>query len=67
MFPFCLSLADDGCVSVLESTAVRTKLPRGSETILLVDDCAELVDMTKALLEMQGYTIYTALNGVEAL
>jgi CheY-like chemotaxis protein len=54
-------------VSALTDTAVRTDLPRGSETILLVEDSAALCEMTKVFLEMQGYTVYTAPNGVEAL
>lgn len=48
-------------------TSVRTDLQRGSERILLVEDSAALLEMTRAFLEMQGYTVYAASNGVEAL
>jgi two-component system cell cycle sensor histidine kinase/response regulator CckA len=48
-------------------SVVPTNLPRGSETILLVEDSAALCEMTKVFLEMQGYTLHSAPNGVEAL
>jgi two-component system, cell cycle sensor histidine kinase and response regulator CckA len=48
-------------------SVVATNLPRGSETILLVEDSAALCEMTKVFLEMQGYTVHSAPNGVEAL
>lgn len=41
-------------------------LPRGSETILLVDDEEDLLDMTRELLEGLGYTVATRTSGVEA-
>lgn len=51
----------------LTSTAIRTQLPHGSETILFVDDSAILVELTRTFLCLQGYTVHTALNGIEAL
>jgi len=42
-------------------------LPRGSETILLVDDEEYILDMTRELLESLGYTVATRTSGVEAL
>ena len=42
-------------------------LPRGSETILAVDDEKELLDLAKESLETLGYSVLTANNGKEAL
>jgi len=42
-------------------------LPRGTETILFVEDDPSLRDMAATLLERLGYTVFTAANGVEAM
>ncbi len=42
-------------------------LPRGTETILLVEDEDVLRDLLAKLLEMQGYTVFTASDGDEAV
>ncbi len=56
---------------VTEKPAVEAKtmdkIPRGSETILFVDDEKSITDMTQRMLEQFGYRVETRLNPLEAL
>jgi PAS domain S-box-containing protein len=46
---------------------VGKQLPGGTETILLVEDDQEVLEINKGLLERAGYLVLSAMDGVEAL
>ena len=42
-------------------------LPRGPETVLVVEDDPEVLELSVRILNRQGYRVWQAVNGVEAL
>jgi len=54
-------------IELLALQESRSETPRGSETILLVEDEAALLDLISASLQDSGYTVLEAVDGVEAL
>jgi two-component system cell cycle sensor histidine kinase/response regulator CckA len=52
---------------VSEKELYPEKIERGKETLLLVDDEAILLEVSQEMLEMMGYTVYTAGGGKEAM
>ena len=61
-----LPLIDTRSDDISEISA-KKHLPLGSETILLVDDEEDVLDMMHSMLERLGYQVISALNGLEAL
>ena len=53
--------------SAFENNEVKTDFMGGSESILIVDDEAELLSLAKHLLSGLGYKIFVAENSAEAL
>lgn len=54
--------------SVVQFAARRAQpSPHRGKTIVIVDDSADLLDVTAMLLEEEGYAVLTALSGEEGL
>src|SRR2546430_2853463 len=49
------------------TAAAATPAPRGTETVLLVEDAAAVRAVTKQMLERQGYTVLEAPDGEAGL
>ena len=53
--------------AVEETQEAAESVLQGTETVLIVDDEEEIVNVSKSLLEVMGYRVLTARNGQEAL
>lgn len=53
--------------AAMDDAAMSRRTPRGSETILLVDDEPALRDLAASVLRRQGYWVLEASSGLEAL
>ena len=67
-FHICLPASDKVEVQeIIENSHDIKQMQRGSETILLVDDEKEIINIGKNFLEKLGYTPLVAHNGLEAV
>jgi PAS domain S-box-containing protein len=57
----------DGSADIAGPAVLDAAIPKGTETILLVEDSDSLRDVTKEFLLIAGYTVVEAKNGKEAL
>jgi two-component system, cell cycle sensor histidine kinase and response regulator CckA len=57
----------EGTVDRQSRDGQRAGIARGSETLLLVEDQKELRELVREMLEMNGYTVVEAGDGLEAL
>ena len=53
--------------TIIEVPVGAAPVPSGTETVLLVEDADGLRELTKRLLERQGYTVVVAANAQDAL
>ncbi|MCP4672215.1 MAG: response regulator [Desulfobacula sp.] len=67
-FHICLpASARDEVQEIIEDSHDIKQMQRGSESILLVDDEKEIINIGKNFLEKLGYTPIVARNGLEAV
>jgi CheY-like chemotaxis protein len=59
--------AIDGVAGKTPDTSLDATLPRGTETILVVEDEAPVRQLVSGLLKAQGYRVLEAATGVKAL
>ena len=51
----------------ISEISIDIHMPQGSETILLVDDEEDVLEMMHSMLQRLGYRVISTLNGVKAL
>jgi CheY-like chemotaxis protein len=57
----------EGVAEAVVPDKAQEQVPRGSETILLVEDDAGVRNLAKKILQTQGYTVLEAAQGEDAL
>jgi two-component system cell cycle sensor histidine kinase/response regulator CckA len=65
-FRICLPRVDEAIEQTLTERAIR-RVPRGTETILLVEDEDDVRHLLREVLDSFGYTVLEACNGLEAI
>jgi two-component system cell cycle sensor histidine kinase/response regulator CckA len=65
-FKIYLPRVDDVVTDEVNTGGLRLA-PKGTETLLLVEDEDQVRQIVKAILEQQGYDVFAAANGEEAL
>jgi PAS domain S-box-containing protein len=65
-FPVSAALEDSGA-GYRGALPTRDATPRGSETVLIVEDEGAVRDVVRRVLTAQGYTVLEAAGGAEAL
>jgi signal transduction histidine kinase/CheY-like chemotaxis protein len=66
-FKIYLPLVEQPAEATLKASGGAENLPRGTETVLLVEDEDLVRRMTREMLEAVGYDVIEARNGIEAL
>jgi two-component system cell cycle sensor histidine kinase/response regulator CckA len=66
-FKIYLPRVVETAVETAETSASSTTSPRGDETVLLVEDEAEVRDLAREILEHSGYTVLQACDSLEAV
>jgi CheY-like chemotaxis protein len=66
-FKIYLPEALEDPLAPLEDRGEPGELPRGSETVLVVEDDPIVLELARALLERQGYRVLVAADGAKAL
>jgi PAS domain S-box-containing protein len=57
----------DGALEDEGTTAPAVAAPPSARTVLVIDDAESIRELTRRLLERQGYTVYVAATGDEAV
>ncbi len=66
-FRICLPRSRSMAEQTEHDFTEKESMPRGSETILVVDDEVELISIAEEILQNLGYNVISALNGGKAL